>query len=96
MFVHIVMWKIAAENRQPAVRDIIAALEVLPQQIEQITTLRVGADISGSEFSSDVALYTEFASRQDYLIYKEHPAHLQAVKIVSALVGERRVVDFEL
>ena len=44
----------------------------------------------------DVALYTEFDSREALDAYQVHPAHQEFAAFLAPLRSERRVVDYEL
>ena len=58
--------------------------------------LEVGIDVSREEGSSDLALYSEFASREALAAYQEHPDHKAVMPLVQEARSERRVVDYEV
>ena len=99
MFKHIVIWKLKdfaegaskAENAQ----KIKALLERLKPKIKQIKHLEVGIDMSNTESSYDVVLYTEFDSSQDHEAYQNHPEHVSAADFVGKVRLERILVDYE-
>ena len=43
---------------------------------------------------TDVVLYTVFDSKEDLQAYQVHPEHQKCVAFISAVVAERRVVDY--
>lgn len=95
---HIVMWKLkeTAEGRSAAenaaiMKDMLGAL---PGLIPQLKTLHVSADVFAASPESDVVLYTVFETPEDLQIYQVHPEHKKCVAFVSAVVAERRVVDY--
>lgn len=95
---HIVMWKLkeTAEGRTAAENAYIMKemLEGLPVHITQLRTLHVSTDVFAATQETDVVLYTEFDSAEDLQAYQIHPEHKKCVAFVSAVVAERRVVDY--
>ncbi|MDD4922014.1 MAG: Dabb family protein [Bacteroidales bacterium] len=100
MIKHIVFWKLKEEalGHDKATNALLIKekLEALNGQIEGLIKAEVGIDFEGSDMAADVALYTEFASKEDLAFYQQHPKH----KAVQAFVGEvrlaRQVVDYEV
>ncbi len=98
MIRHIVLWRLRGdtpEQKEHPARAIKAALEGLNGKIPGLLRLEVGLDFSRGPDSADVALYSEFASREALQNYHDHPAHLKVAPLVKAARCERRVVDFE-
>ena len=58
--------------------------------------LDFGIDFAATDQSSDVALYTEFDSREALDAYQAHPAHKEVAAFLTDLRSERRVVDYEI
>lgn len=98
MIRHIVLWRLngdTPEQKEPAARAIKAALEGLNGKIPGLLRLEVGLDFSRGPDSADVALYSEFVSREALHAYHDHPEHLKVIPLVKTARCERRVVDFE-
>ena len=99
MIVHIVFWRLhpTANGKSKAdnAKEIKTRLEVL-RGLAGLRRLDVGLDFAGTEQSSDVALYTEFDSREALDAYQVHPAHQEFAAFLAPLRSERRVVDYEL
>ena len=99
MLVHIVLWRLKQEaqgrdkdqNAQLMVRE----LEALPGKISEIITLKTGINYNTSDAAWDVALFTEFASREHLAVYQQHPDHVNVAKLIGELTAERAVVDYE-
>ena len=100
MIVHIVLWRLHAtangKCKSDNAAEIKARLEALRSVIPGLRRLDVGIDFAGTEQSSDVALYTEFDSREALDAYQIHPAHQEFAAFLAPLRTERRVVDYEL
>ncbi|HUH36754.1 MAG TPA: Dabb family protein [Spongiibacteraceae bacterium] len=100
MIKHIVMWRLkdhaeGADKATNAAR-IIALLQSLNGRIEGLRHLEVGRNFADSEFAADLVLYSELDSREALAHYQQHPEHQAVAKLVSAMVSDRRVVDYEL
>jgi hypothetical protein len=99
MIKHIVLWKLTegAGGRSKAenAARIRAALEGLRGRIPGLLKIEVGFDVLHGETSSDVALYSEMASREVLDSYQSHPEHQAVVPLMRELTSERRSVDYE-
>jgi quinol monooxygenase YgiN len=99
MIVHIVFWRLHetanGKSKQENAKEIKVRLEAL-RGLTGLLRLDVGIDFASSEQSSDVALYTEFDSREALDAYQVHPAHQEFAAFLAPLRSERRVVDYEL
>lgn len=98
MIRHIVLWRLngdTPEQKRHSALAIKAALEALNGQIPGLIHLEVGLDISTDPDAADVALYSEFVSREALHAYHDHPEHLKVVPLVKSARKERRMIDFE-
>ncbi|MGE5548621.1 MAG: Dabb family protein [Solirubrobacterales bacterium] len=95
---HIVLWRLngaTPADRQRQAAEIKVALEGLHGRIPGLLKIEVGIDFSASPDSADIALYSEFASREALDAYHHHPEHLRVAPLVKEARTERRVVDYE-
>ena len=99
MIKHLVMWKLkdVAEGatKEQNTRKMISDLEALKHTIPQIRHLEVGANFVPSDFSYDVALYSEFETEEDLAIYQKHPDHKSVGAFVEKVRESRIVVDYK-
>jgi len=101
MFAHIVCWRLHERSlngntRQENALEMKRRFEALVGVIPGLIRCEVGIDVSRSPESSDVALYSEFASRSELEAYQLHPAHQAIVSFLKDVRTERRVVDYEI
>ena len=100
MIKHIVFWKLKEEalgNSKEANAILIKEkLEALIGQIDGLVKLEVGLDFSKTTMSSDVVLYTEFATKADLDFYQEHPKHKALLGFITDVRSERVLVDYEV
>ena len=100
MIRHIVIWKLK-ENANGNTKMQNAAmiknkLEALAGRIPGIIKMEVGFDISGTEESGDIVLYSEFESKEALESYQVHPEHKAVMPFVKEARSERRLVDYEV
>jgi plasmid stability protein len=81
-----------AENAQ----EIIRMLHALRGEIPGMGTIEAGRDFSATPSSFDLALYSEFESREALNAYQNHPAHVAVKEYLSSATLERVVVDYEI
>ena len=86
MIRHIVMFKIKDEFRDE-IPQLVKNFYGMKGKIEGMVNLEAGADFLHSERSFDLALITEFDSREAFDAYQNHPVHLPVKK----RMGEVRV-----
>lgn len=68
------------EGTDAATRQAIkAAYEKLPALIPQIKSLSVGVDAGLLEGNASFAIIGEFATREDFLVYSQHQAHMDVI-----------------
>ena len=100
MVKHIVFWKLqesaGGNAKEVNAQKIKEGLEALNGKISGLIRLEVGVDISGTDASGDLALYSEFEDRDALAAYSKHPEHLRVQKFVSSVRKGRMVVDYEV
>jgi hypothetical protein len=100
MIKHIVVWKLKesahGNSKIENARLIKEKLESLNGKIAGMIRLEVGINISDTENSSDIVLYSEFASKSDLDNYQSHPDHKAVMPFIKEARSERRMVDYEL
>jgi hypothetical protein len=100
MVVHIVFWRLhetaAGRSKRENALEMKKRFEALRPLMPGLLRLDFGIDFLASEQSSDVALYTEFESRDALDAYQVHPAHKEVAAFLADLRTERRVVDYEV
>lgn len=100
MIKHIVMWDITenfeGRNKPELISELKRQLEALKNSIGEIKELEVGINLSGSDASCDVVLYSEFESLDDLEKYRVHPEHVKIAGFVGKITTSRHVVDYEV
>jgi Stress responsive A/B Barrel Domain. len=100
MVKHIVFWKLKEEalGNDKAINAQMAKekLEALNGQIKGLLKLEVGVDLSKTDMSYDLALYSEFANMEDLHFYDQHPLHVVVKGFIKEINCSRKVVDYEI
>jgi len=100
MIKHIVMWRLK-ENalgspKEENAAKMIKMLSDLKGIVPGLVSIEAGRDFSNSDKSFDVALYSEFKTKEALDAYQIHPEHLKVKDFVSSVVSDRAVVDYEV
>ena len=99
MLKHIVMWKLKDPHegmgKDELMDRIKQELEGLKNSIPEIKTMEVGRNSNELPTSFDIALYSEFESKEDLEIYREHPEHVKVAQFIRQVTADAVVVDYE-
>jgi hypothetical protein len=72
------------------------ALRELPGRIPEILDYQVGSDAGLAETNHQFAIVADFADVDDYLVYRDHPAHTEFKQNhLAPLVAQRGAVQYE-
>jgi len=100
MIKHIVLWtfKESAEGKTKSVnlKETKTLLEELKGKIKEVTRLEVGINFNPGQYAYDLALYSEFSSKEDLLVYTNHSEHQKVVEYLGKVRDQRIVVDYEV
>ena len=100
MIRHIVMWKFKESAQGKSKSENIALvselLYALVGEIEEIKKLETGVDLTHSAASADLALITEFETKEALHAYAVHPKHVKVAEYVGKVVESRVVLDYEM
>lgn len=97
---HIVFWTLKDEaegaGKEENAAKVKELLEALRGQIPGMLKIEVGRDFSASPVSADIALYSEFESREALDAYQVHPGHVAAKAFIGSVTASRQLADYEL
>lgn len=95
MIRHVVLftWKPGTTAEQIAAVE--AGLHRLRAAIPEIQDYRFGADVGINEGNHDFAVAADFASVDDYLVYRDHPVHQRLIaELIRPLLAGRAAVQY--
>ena len=99
MVKHIVMWRFkdSAEGRDKKANmaKAKAMLEAMRGKVKGLAKLEVGIDFCRAAIAWDMALYSEFESREALSGYQDHPVHVAVKEFIGPVVSDRAIVDYE-
>ena len=96
MFRHVVMfeWVDGVDNADiDAMAD---ALDALVAPVPEVVSYVHGPDVGISEGNFDYVIVGEYASVEDYVVYRDHPEHQRIIaELVKPHVAKRAAVQFQ-
>lgn len=92
---HIVLFRFKEGVPEPDRKELVQRLKDLKKKIPCIVEMEVGADVVGDTYSYHVGLNSLFRSREDLNLYRDHPDHLEVVKIIQTVCASTVKVDYE-
>jgi hypothetical protein len=96
-FRHVVLFRwrddVTAEQKSTVERR----LGELPGRIPELKAYAFGHDAGVNAGNADFAVVADFADRDDYLVYRDHPVHRAIIdECVNPITAERTAVQYEL
>ena len=97
MIRHCVMFRWKDEMPAASIDEVEAALATLPAAISQIASYSFGRDVAVNAGNYEFAVVADFATLDDYLVYRDHPDHKRVVvDLIVPNIAERSAVQFEM
>ncbi len=93
MIKHIVFFKLN-DNSQLNKEKVKTKLLSMDGEIDVLRAIEVGINFSEEERAYDIALITEFDSKEDLAIYASHPFHQNIISYMKCNAKSSKVVDF--
>jgi hypothetical protein len=95
-FRHVVMIRWVEGTTTGQQDELAARLGELPGVIPEIRQYSLGADVGLSPNAYDFVIVADFADRDAYLAYRDHPSHRAVVdRYLTPITAERAVVQYE-
>ena len=93
MIKHIVFFKLEdnSEANKEAVKTRIMGMK---GKIDLLTHIEVGVNFSPEERAFDLALVTDFETKEDLQAYAIHPLHVEVVTFLKSINTVTKVVDY--
>lgn len=100
MIKHILLFKLKDEvDGSSKAENIVKAkalIEGMNGKIPGLIKVELGADYSATDDSADIALYSEFESREALQVYATDPAHTAVLPFIRSIFSERHLIDYEI
>jgi len=98
MIKHIVMFKFrddTEENKKSQLNEVKRVLDKLPEYIPEIRDYEVGINVSKQDRAYDLVVISSFDTLKHLYVYRNHPAHLDAIEVIAKYKVDVKAVDFE-
>jgi hypothetical protein len=76
---HVVIFVFRPGTTDEQIAAVTEGLEALPAQIPEIRDYRVGPDLGLNEGNYQYAVVADFGTVDEYLVYRDHPAHVAVI-----------------
>jgi len=94
MLKHVVLIKFKEGYTEEQVQAIRDGMNGLPEKIPQIIAYSHGTDAGNTDSAYDYGIVADFASDEDYVIYRDHPAHREIGAAVMAIMADAAQMQF--
>jgi Stress responsive A/B Barrel Domain len=74
---HIVMFRFTEQATEEQIARVISHLRTLKRDIPEVQSLLYGRDLALSPDTFGLVVQVDFSSGEDYVSYRDHPAHRQ-------------------
>jgi len=96
-FRHVVMFAWAEGTTTGQQEEVAAKLSELPAVIPEVGALSLGTDARVNPGNYDFVVVGDFASRDDYIAYRDHPAHRAVVDgYITPILARRAAIQYEM
>jgi len=96
MLRHVALFRWNPSTTSDDIDALTAGLAGLPTAIPEISAYRFGPDAGINDDTFDFAVAADFESRDDYLVYRDHPAHRAVLaERIAPHVADRAAVQYE-
>ncbi len=93
MVKHIVFFKLN-QNSQENKKRVKQKLLTMENKIPTLKSIEVGINFSKEDRAYDIALLTDFETKDDLDKYATHPYHLEIVSYIKSIAHSSKIVDF--
>ena len=96
MIRHVAVFRFVPEFTIDQREHWMTLLRRLPEQIPELRSISVGADVLGGPASHELALVADFDDLDGLDAYTRHPAHAEILRISGPVKTSLATVDFEI
>lgn len=97
MFRHIVLFTWTEDATEEQKAEVAVQLRKLPGVISELRSYNVGADAGINPGNYEFAVVADFDSVEDYLVYRDHPAHTALIaEYIKPIIASRVAVQYSI
>lgn len=96
MFRHVVMFRWNDDVDDDHIGAVSEALTAMAGEIDVISTYRHGRDAGVNDGNWDYVVVADFATKDDYVVYRDHPDHRALIEeFIAGRTAERAAVQYD-
>ena len=96
MLRHVALFRFKPETTNEQIVAAMGALSTLPDQIDVLRKFRYGPDAGITEGTWDFAVIAVLDNADDYIAYRDHPAHVAVLRDhIAPIISEAARIQFE-
>jgi len=96
MLRHVALFRFKPDTTDEQVEAAMVAISALPDQIDGLRKFRFGPDAGITEGAWDFAVVAVVESADDYVAYRDNPAHVAVLRdYLAPLISEAARIQFE-
>ena len=97
MIRHIVLLSFVDSATDAQVQAVEDALSTLPARLPQVRAYEIGRDLGVNEGNASFAVAADFASIDDYIVYRDDAEHRRIIaELISPILAARTAVQYEI
>ncbi|MBO2446760.1 Dabb family protein [Actinomadura barringtoniae] len=95
-FRHVVLFRWAEGTTTGQAEEVASRLSALAGVIPEVGSLSIGTDAGVNPGNFDFVVVGDFASKDDYVAYRDHPAHRAVIdEFIKPILAERAAIQYE-
>jgi hypothetical protein len=96
-FRHVALFVWTSEATEEQKTAVAERLRELPGVIPELERYQIGPDAGINEGNYDFAVVADFADRESYLVYRDHPYHREIIaETIRPIMADRAAVQYDL
>ncbi|WP_026341796.1 Dabb family protein [Actinomadura atramentaria] len=96
-FRHVVVFRWVEGTTVAQQEEVAARLRALTGVIPEIRAYAAGLDAGINPGNHEFAVVADFDSREDYLVYRDHPEHRAVIEeLITPILAERAAVQYAI
>ncbi|MGW5265080.1 Dabb family protein [Microbispora sp. NPDC004025] len=97
MFRHVVLLKWTDDATEEQRAEVARRLGGLPDVISELRSYQIGPDAGVNQGNFSFAVVADFDSPEDYVVYRDHPAHRAVIdECITPILAARAAVQYVL
>ena len=97
MIRHIALLTFFDDATDAQIQEVAIALSALPDRLPQLEAYTIGRDLGVNAGNASFAVVADFATVEDYLVYRDDPEHRRIItELIAPILASRVGAQFEM